>query len=768
MRSLSRLKRANRFLPPTLLVTFVAAGCLVAPAMAAAEPTIQTSTTITCGGKIRFPDTDVQCLVRTKSSGVGATAATGTVRFTAEGGPISASCTLVALIGPESACQGSYKPHIAGQLTVNASYLGDQTHLPSSGKTTVPVSDTVTSLTCQPESPAVGEASTCTAEVKSFGPASDNVSGTVSFSAGGEGQQLEPNSCTLGEGNACSVNFSPRAGGVYLVTATYEGDATHPASHAEATVVARGATETTVSCGSRLRFPDTDVQCLVRTKSSGVGATAATGIVRLSGEGRGLTECRLVQFLGPESVAQCGFSPKEGGLQTITAHYPGDQTHLPSSGKTTVPVSDTVTSLTCQPESPAVGEASTCTAEVKNAGAASDNLSGILSFKSDHEGRFEPSSCSVDENNICTVRYFPAVGADHRITATYEGDATHPASHGEATLAVRGTSVKLLCTQQSEALYEPASCVARVVNTGLGSRSLTGKVRFTSSTDGTFSSPECTLVPFVNNDGGFCATAYTPEAAGVNVIRAFYSGDDAHPPATDGKSQVNALARPTTTTVACTGSPLAGNTECVVHVRDNTTFRGTAPTGGIEWFSAEERDTRARFTCLLKPVNSVESSCSFGRFNYDPKVLTTQLLFARYPGVESPPVAIGVPDKVHAPSEATIRLIYPTTTEVDCGDSAVVGELKVCTVTVRVNDIEPRPSEGGPTVPTGPVRFSSPAMGMFSQTECTLATIGADASACSVSYRPQAPGSHAISASYGGDLKHDPSFDTKDLVARSG
>lgn len=764
MQVLSRLKRANRFRPSTLIATLVAAACLVAPGSAAAEPTIQTTTTISCGGKVRFADSEVLCTARVRSS-VGATAPTGTVKLTAEGGPIPASCTLIKLIGPESVCQGTFRPHIAGQLTVRANYIGSQTHLPSSGNTAVPVSDTATSLTCSPESPVVGEASTCTANVKSFGPVSD-ASGTVSFKSSGEGGQLEPSSCTLGEGAACSVNFSPKVGDEYQVTATYEGDTTHPSSRDETTVTARGATVTTVKCSGRIVFPDTPTGCLAIVKNLDPGATLPRGLVVIRA-GAEIARCSLVDLspLRPESAAECNFAPREGGQLPIVANYIGDRTHLPSSGNTTLAVTNSATSLNCQPESPAVGEASICTAEVRNTGAASDDLSGTLSFKSNQEGRFEPSSCNVDESNVCTVKYFPAVGTNHLVTATYGGDAAHPGSRGEATLAVRGTSISLLSCGQETEVYEPVSCVARVVNNGLGSRSLTGKVQFTSSTDGRFSSRECTLLPFLNNDGGFCSVSYTPEAAGANVISAVYSGDDTHPPARDGKGQVNALPRPTTTTVTCSGSPKAGNTECEVRVRDNNPFRATPPSEGIKWFSTEERRPFDEDECRLEPVNSVESKC---KFPFKPRILATQLMVAQFLGFDQPPDAFPFDDdKVHAPSRATIRLIYPTTTEVDCGDSAVVDELKVCTATVRTLDLEPRPTEGSPTAPTGPVRFSSTAMGTFSQTSCTLEPIGPDTSSCSRTYKPQADGSHVISAFYDGDLKRDPSFNTKGLVVRS-
>jgi hypothetical protein len=766
MRVPSLLKRAVRPISPSFIAALAIAACLVAPASAAAEPTIQTSTTVSCGGNVRFPDVEIPCVVRVRSSGVGATAPTGTVKFAAEGGKISSSCTLLKFIGPESVCTGTYTTRVAGQQTISADYVGSQTHLPSSGKTTVAVSDTTTSLICRPGSFAVGASTICTAEVRSTGAVSSNPSGMVRF-ASSEGLP-EPSTCTLDESAACSITFSPQAIGTHAITATYEGDSSHPASHGETTVTVRGATETTVDCGPELRFLGAEIRCLVKVKSSGIGASAATGLVTLTAGGRGVASCILVPSSGPPpgSATQCSYTPKEPTVQNITATYGGDKTHLPSAGRATVAVSHTVSSLTCRPESLAVGEASICTAEVKNAGAAPSGPSGTLSFESDHEGRFEPSSCRVEESIVCTTKYFPEVGprevgGKHLVTAAYEGDATHPASHAEAALAVRGTSVKLTCSQQSEALGDTAVCFAHVVNEGIGSRSLTGTVRFESSREGRFSSAVCTLLPFIGGDGGFCSTSYTPEISGAHGIHAFYSGDSAHPPAIDGKSQVNAVRRPTTTTFTCAGAPaVRASTTCVARVRDSTTTLGSAPTGEVVFSSPEEKDP---FTdCLLTPVSFVESTCTTV---YTREIIGSSLQIAQYRG-----------DKVHSPSETSRRVVHETATEIDCGDSTSAGAPQVCTV--RVRDImgagATPPTEGEPSPPTGLVQFTASAsvVGTFSRTSCSLVPIDPDTSTCSgapVTYRPQADGINVVSASYRSDsTAHEPSTGRKNLVVRSG
>lgn len=764
----------KRFLPPALVLTFVAAGCLVAPAMAAAEPTIQTSTSVNCGGSVlRFPDKEIQCTVRVRGLGAGATTPTGTVKLAAEGGQIPFSCTLLPFVGPESVCTTKYTTRVAGQQTISASYVGSQTHLPSSGKTTVAVSDTVTVMNCEPESTIdIGESTVCKAEVRNMGAASDSVSGTVSFTSSTEG--LDRTSCTLGEDNACSVKFTPKKSGNQKITAAYEGDATHPKSQAEVVIAVRGATKATVDCGTVVRVVgvENEFSCLVRVQNSERGLGPATGFVTLESDGVFLGECKLLQLpLELGAAGQCEhIALLEGGLRTIAVAYPGDELHQPSSGSTTVPVAATTTSLTCDRESLAVGEAVTCTAEVKNTGVPADSLGGFLSFESENEGRFEPGrctieegsdctvGCNVEETNVCTVKYFPEVGADHRIIARYSGDNAHPGSLAEVPLTVRGTTVKLTCTPQSNEVNGIASCLARVVNKGLGSKTLSGTVRFTSSNDGSFSSGVCTLTPFLN-DGGFCSTTYTLGGPGAHFIHAVYSGDGTHPRAIDGSAEVNAPSpspsrEPTTTRFSCERSPMVGETaRCAVQVRRTSTSQGPAPTGRISLDSPQA--PTGQFTpCELKPVDSAESTCTSV---YIPVINGSQLLFATFRG-----------DEIHAPSQTSRRLAYPTTAKVDCGDSAVVGEPIACTATVQVHDEEPHPTEGAPTPPTGVVRFSSPTeKGAFSPASCNLKTAGPEASTCTVSFTPQAPGNHSISVSYGPEPNHDSSFGGTSLVARS-
>jgi hypothetical protein len=514
-------------------------------------------------------------------------------------------------------------------------------------------------------------------------------------------------------------------------------------------------TETIVSCGSQLLFPGAEALCVLRVRNLDAEAPAPSGTVQLEADGGEIRpNCTLVPLGSSQALCLASYVARSGGVNTVTARYGGDEAHLPAAGKGTVRVSATVTRVICSPESLAVGESSMCTARVENAGAGSNSFSGTVVFESSSEAQFVPASCRVeslpDGTASCSVRFSPKIGGTHLVTAAYEGDATHPDSHGSQSISVRGTTVKLVCSPESVATGVKVVCSARVLNEGLGSASLTGTVSFASSSEGSFSPFKCTLLPLPGNTGGFCVSGYTPEVGGTHLIRASYSGDATHPPAKDGKAQVTATGRLTSTVFACTPESPRINTPatCVARVHDDST-QPVPPTGSVSFTSDVEEAEFLPGACMLTSVNSKESSCSV---TYIPTIAGSQLLSAAYRG-----------DKNHDPSAISKRLIHVTRTTVTCGSSTTVGSPTQCTALVR--DVEP-----DATVPVGTVHFTSPARGSFGQSSCTLAPFGSDAATCVVSYLPEAPGTHSVSALYDtqedSDPSHEGSFATTELVVR--
>src|SRR5438309_468628 len=99
-----------------------------------------------------------------------------------------------------------------------------------------------------------------------------------------------------------------------------------------------------------------------------------------------------------------------------------------------------------------------------------------------------------------------------------------------------------------------------------------------------------------------------------------------------------------------------------------------------------------------------------------------------------------------------------TTTAVNCTMPVVVGQGSSCTATVT------DASSGARTTPTGNVTFVSDSPGIFSTSNCNLATVSSGVAGCNVSYRPSASGNHLITGSYGGDSVHSTSSGASTIV----
>ncbi len=759
MQVTSWLERTDR-IRPALVAILAVAGCLIVPASAAAEATIRTTTAITCASRlpIRLVGEGVVCNVRVRNIGTSAPVPTGTVKLAAEGGQISATCTSLLLpLGAEGICVGTYHAQRGGTQTITANYVGDATHLPSAGATTVAVSETATTINCSPEHFAVTEGATCSAEVHNTGGASGNLSGTLSFELP-RGGKLEPGSCNVAESNPCTLKFSAELGDFYIINATYSGDSTHPGSKGQELLFAREPSATSVECGSAVHFPGGKVECEVRVNGFHSEPNHGDTLMRFTAEGREVASCDLLVLGQSENEGFChaSFTVHEAGTQAVAVDYPGDVVHLPSGGHTSVIVSDTTTSVKCQTDSLAVGESSLCAAEVTNTGGAPDGLSGTVSFESDQSGRFEPDSCDMSKRNVCTVEYFPEVGGKHVVTARYTGDPTHPASASEpVSLAVLGTSVQVVCVSEFPVLPEVANCLASVRNEGIGSKGLSGTVRFDSNNFGSFNTEQCTLVPFPDEDGGFCFVRYTIENSGTHTIRASYSGDETHPPAIDGEFQLESQRPATSMKFGCIGSPRMGeHTSCFLRLRNESATAVTPPAGEVLFSPNRKAPGHEEFApCKLEPVNSTESECTTA---YEPFTGDSQLLTARYAGNED-----------HGPAAASLRPIHLTTTEVDCGGTAVLGTVTTCIATVRDNE--------GDREPKGVVQFTGSAVGEFSSPECKLkGSVGlpAGTTSCSVTFKPLAETTIAITATYGGDTEgsvgpsHAPSVGSIKLEVR--
>ena len=187
---------------------------------------IQNPSTVSSGGSI--------FVVKVNDTSSSKTTPTGTVSWTdgnAAGSFNATSCTLSS-----RACVFSYTPNANAPnvVTINATYSGDGTHMPSSGAfklSTNELSGTTLTVTPNPATSASGNAVTFTATVADTSHPSAALIGIVSWSDNGAGGTFSPNDCALSS-NHCTLLYTSHSNpsSMITITATYVGDSTHSGS----------------------------------------------------------------------------------------------------------------------------------------------------------------------------------------------------------------------------------------------------------------------------------------------------------------------------------------------------------------------------------------------------------------------------------------------------------------------------------------------------------------------------------------------------------
>jgi hypothetical protein len=194
-----------------------------------------TQTTVSnCVGPLKIGVT-TSCRATVTNLGTGLSTPAGDVVFDSLPSPNAVptgSCSLAA-----GQCDYLFTPGSgsSGVQTVNANYfLGDATHLPSAGGTSITVNKRTSeqSATCVPASLALGQSATCSTTV------ADNDSGFLSAPTGnatwnttGSGSFSPSASCGLAPQTAgtssCAVTYTPSAVGSHVITTAYGGGADH-------------------------------------------------------------------------------------------------------------------------------------------------------------------------------------------------------------------------------------------------------------------------------------------------------------------------------------------------------------------------------------------------------------------------------------------------------------------------------------------------------------------------------------------------------------
>jgi uncharacterized delta-60 repeat protein/uncharacterized repeat protein (TIGR01451 family) len=370
---------------------------------------------------------------------------TGTVTFY-EGNTVLGTAPLetgrIGRVGCTDAIFDTILP--VGSHDVIAEYPGDANHTGSVSNTVthvvIPASTTSTLTTSQNPS-TVGQQVTFTDTV-CRGPSGYEPTGTVTFREG---------TATLGTGalapggpSGCSeavFSTASLSAGNHDVTADYPGDTNFEASSSNTITqeVNKIATTSTLvsspnpsTAGQDVSF--TDTVC-------GSSADEPTGTVTFE-EGATTLGTGTLAPGGGTGCAQATFATSSlaVGSHDLTADYPGDATHAPSTSNTVTQVVNKITTtstLTSSPNPSEHGQSVTFTDTVCG-GAAGNEPTGTVSFR---EGTttLGTGTLAPGGGTGCSQASFATASlsvGSHDVTAEYPGDATHAGSTSNTVMQV--------------------------------------------------------------------------------------------------------------------------------------------------------------------------------------------------------------------------------------------------------------------------------------------------------------------------------------------
>jgi hypothetical protein len=326
-----------------------------APDIGADELGHSTSTAVACVPSIVPVSASSTCTATVTDTAGSPTTPSGNVGFTTDGAGTfggGGSCSLSTVNASQASCQLTYTPTAVGTGThqITAAALGDSSHDPSQGSTTIEVDRhaTSTAVSCLPTSLIVGSgSSTCTATVTDTEGAPTTPTGNVGFTTDGTGTFGNGGDCSLSSVNtsqaSCQLTYTPTTvgTGTHQITGSYAGDSTHSLSQGSTplTVAPLRATKTSISClPDSLTLGAGSSTCVVTvTELAALGSITPTGDVSLSSTNAGAfsSGCGALSPVS-STKANCTvtYTPTGVGTHQLTGSYAGDAKHKSSRGST--------------------------------------------------------------------------------------------------------------------------------------------------------------------------------------------------------------------------------------------------------------------------------------------------------------------------------------------------------------------------------------------------------------------------------------------------
>jgi Flp pilus assembly protein TadG len=428
---------------------------------------------------------------------------------------------------------------------------------------------TTTEITTDPNPSLIGQAVTITVTVTG----GSTPTGTVTITGDA--------SCTITLSNgtgSCVVTFN--SGGIKILNATYNPDATHLTSSATANHAVLFSTGTTiVSHDPNPSQPNNPVNVVVTVNSLLAIPNGAT--VAITGAD---TNCTITLTNGTGS---CNVVFTSTGQKTITATYAGDTDHTGSSSTATHDVvlgRTTVTTITSDIPDPS---------DIGVAVNVAVTVSGITTPTGTVSITGADTNCTITLVNgagNCNVIF--NTGGTKSITATYSGDANHDPSSTST-----GHSVNLPITTTTITAHNPNPSLAgqtvsvTVTVTG-GSTTATGTVTITGG------DAPCTIT--LVNGTGSCNVVFSSD--GTKTLAAAYNGDTQHAPS--NTTATHTVGSPVVTPVPSCNAvthgaiQLSGNT---MYMTITNPYAYPLATGGgsVTWNSDKGNNTGDKHLYLM-------------------------------------------------------------------------------------------------------------------------------------------------------------------------
>jgi hypothetical protein len=612
---------------------------------------------------------------------------------------------------------------------------------------------TTTSISCVPNSIAVGGGSTCTATVTD-GTNPNIPTGGISWGSTGGGT-FSSNSCALanvGGQYRCSVNlFAPTTVQTLAVTGSYSGDANYAKSNGSANVSVAACTTNKICIEGNMA----DWDALTTTPSfpdgnsdAGGGSTDITGIRITAGEGNLYVRWDIVLTQNKNEIDSASYA------MLVDSNHDGTP-----DGKVWV-MFDSHGAATTALEMPlgaqkiAVGMAqqscfypdplvSDCTsggvAQIEasfplTALNPSGSLVGLQTeTHASADGGSQIKDCVPGTGQAVCNGYFK-LDVDTGTVIVESGHAT---------------ATSITCADGTRNLNQPTTCTVTVTDTGFDTSTPpqavtkanpTGTVVFfVSNGNGTFTPASCSLSPKgATTDQSTCTATitYTPTAtAGTHTLTATYGGGTLTPQfaGSSNSTTLSVTKRTTSTTVSCSpGAAIIGgspsSTTCTAVVSDTAAGTKSPPSGTVT-FSSNLGGTFGTTTCSVVSGNL---SCSA---TFTPTATGTHTITASYAG-----------SNTHLASSNTTTVSVTsatrntTTTITSNNDPSTYGQSVTFTATVSA-------AAGDPGA-NGTVTFKSDGVAIAG---CSNVPLNASSQATCTTSALKAVGSpHSITAEYGG------------------